>query len=266
MSEKLEILGEVNITGIYKKGNRDILVDTSNYILATSNILVSRINAGGGSGGALTSGGNLTLTNSATSNTILSIANSNVVYGTSNYTSNVVTGTQFTAATTPSFTVGGPSTSGTITSSIDKFMIFTSTGVNHTFQVPSGGLNCDILMIGGGGGAYGGGSCAGGGAGACIVAINQTLPAGSCVVNVGAGGTSSQTSTNGGDSFITVDNTDRYRAKGGGAGGGNNGDLPGLNGGCGGGASYNYNTVTDNGGSVVDTNVVTLTNGITTTT
>ena len=39
----MDIVGDVNITGVYKKGNRDIISDTSNYVVATSNILVSRV-------------------------------------------------------------------------------------------------------------------------------------------------------------------------------------------------------------------------------
>ena len=35
--------GDVNISGTYKKNNRDVLNDTSNYVLSTSNILVNRI-------------------------------------------------------------------------------------------------------------------------------------------------------------------------------------------------------------------------------
>ena len=34
--------GDVNISGIYKKDNRDVLLDTSNYVLSTSNILVTK--------------------------------------------------------------------------------------------------------------------------------------------------------------------------------------------------------------------------------
>ena len=138
--------------------------------------------------------------------------------------------------------------SGTITNSIDKFMIFTTTETNYTFTIPSGGVVCDILMIGGGGG----GSLGGGGAGACIVAINQTLPAGSCVVNVGVGAEGGNNSAiNGGDSFITVEGKDRYRAKGGGKGGYN--DQPPL-GGCGGGSGLNPSTLI--GGRAVTRNVV----------
>ena len=157
----------------------------------------------------------------------------------------------FTTAATPSFTVGGPSASGpiTITTSIDKFMIFTTTGVAHTFTVPAGGLNCDILMIGGGGGSY----YAGSGAGACIVAINQTLPAGSCVVNVGPGGGQL---TNGYDSYIVVASAYRYLAKGGGACSDEYvaSGVNGGSGGCGGGAGRN--TSFRSGGAAETTNVV----------
>jgi hypothetical protein len=178
------------------------------------------------------------------------IVTSNIVQVTS-----TATGVVYTTAATPSFTVGGPSSSGTIDNSIDKFMIFTSTGVNHTFTVPTGGLNCDILMIGGGGADSSG--AAGGGAGACIVAINQTLPAGSCIVYVGAGAINSYSGIiNGEDSFIRVDNADRYRAKGGGSAP-RTWPVPGIPGGCGSGASYNNSgTSSYNGGAAVETNVV----------
>ena len=39
----LDVIGDVNITGIYRKNNRDIILDTSNYVLNTSNILVYKI-------------------------------------------------------------------------------------------------------------------------------------------------------------------------------------------------------------------------------
>jgi hypothetical protein len=104
------------------------------------------------------------------------ITTTNTVQGTSTATaSTTVYGTPvdtIDSSFTPSFSVGGPSTSGTITSSTDKYMIFTNAGTNNTFTIPSGGLYCDILMIGGGGagtGRQGGGACA------CIVAINKTL-------------------------------------------------------------------------------------------
>jgi len=151
------------------------------------------------------------------------------------------------------FTSGYPNIEGKITNSTDRYMIFTTAGVDNTFTVPAGGLKCDILMIGGGGAGTG---RQGGGAGACIVAINKTLPAGSCVVNVGAGGNNK---LGGDDSFITVGGVVRYRAKGGGPGGYDGGNP---NGGCGGGAAWARSTL---GGVPVSTNVVTLNNDTTTT-
>ena len=114
-------------------------------------------------------------------------------------------------------------------------------------------------MIGGGGG--GGAAYSGGGAGSCIVALNQTLSAGTCVINVGAG----QVSLNdnemgtGEQSVISVNGTARYVAKGGGRAG--NSIIPtGADGGCGGGAKFISGSVSY-GGIPLNTNVV---NGITT--
>lgn len=39
----LDIIGDTNITGVYKKDNRDVILDTSNYILSTSNIFVNKL-------------------------------------------------------------------------------------------------------------------------------------------------------------------------------------------------------------------------------
>ena len=39
----LDIVGDVNITGVFNKNNRDVINDTSNYVLSSSNILVNRI-------------------------------------------------------------------------------------------------------------------------------------------------------------------------------------------------------------------------------
>ena len=323
---KMEIVGSVNITGSYNINNRNAINDTSNYVLSSSNAIVARINAFG-------SEGYFTVSNNATSNTILSISNNstpvigtpsielirgtsgdtNIDYKIGNYngdfkvmssisntdtdrmiiksSGNVGIGTtnpanelhlfdnltnntsliiqnNFTSSYSSNYTkivptfvasftgLGNnvPSTHSAVTATpTDRFMIFTAANVNHTFTVPIDGLSCDILMIGGGGaGGGGGGYYGGGGAGACIVAMNQTLPSGVCIVNVGTGGTSS---INGGDSFIKVDNIDRYRAKGGGFSSTVD-NVTGTAGGCGGGASYNTDTTTESGGIAVSTNVV----------
>jgi len=109
-------------------------------------------------------------------------------------------------------------------------------------------------MIGGGGdfSNYNGG----GGAGACIIAVNQLLPAGDCVVYVGAGGLNF---SNGGDSYIKVGTTVRYSAKGGGCGGY---DDAGGSGGCGGGAGVNFSSTQKSGGAVVSANIVNTTTGL----
>ena len=39
----LDIIGDTNITGVYKKDDRDVILDTSNYILSTSNIIINRL-------------------------------------------------------------------------------------------------------------------------------------------------------------------------------------------------------------------------------
>ena len=243
---KMEIIGGINISGSYNRNNRDVINDTSNYILNTSNILVSRINASGGSGGAITSGGNLTLTNNATSNTILSIANSNIVIGTTfiaAFADNVLPATHAVVTAAPT----------------DRYMIFTNTSnIGHTFTVPVGGINCDILMIGGGGG--GGHQDSGGGSGACIVAINQILPAGICKVVVGIGGVGGGSSTNGGDSSISIGGTFRYLAKGGGAG---KHQAKGNDGGSGAGGGMALSGGVTLGGDPVSSNIVVLPSGLT---
>jgi len=127
---------------------------------------------------------------------------------------NNFTGTPFIAT----FSGNSPSTHAAIGTN-ERYMVFTTTGINYTFTVPTGGINCDILLVGGGGG---GGATAGGGGGGgdVIYKTNVTLPAGNCVVFVGNGGsggsgrggngsTSSITSTNA--SFISL-----YAAGGGG--------------------------------------------------
>ena len=156
---------------------------------------------------------------------------------------------------------GGTSTIGGITGSTDRYMIF-SAGTS-TFTVPSGGIKCDILMIGGGG--AGGWGKGGGGAGSCIIAIGQTFAANANVsVSVGAGDVASTSTTGvGGDSSITISSTLRYLAKGGGRGAYEQTD--GINGGCGGGAGMGKGA-TRAGGISLNLNVITLPNGTTITT
>jgi hypothetical protein len=131
---------------------------------------------------------------------------------------------------------------------IDNFGTFTSyiyrhtNGQNHHLYggivIPTGGIVCDIFMIGGGGaGGYDRGG--GGGAGACIIALGKTLTAGSYEIRVGRGGIAADVYSQGENGFYSeiynfTTNTIFYRAAGG--GGGASASMNGSLGGCGGGA------------------------------
>jgi hypothetical protein len=73
----IDIVGDTNITGVYKKNNRDVINDTSNYVLSTSNILVPRILTEVGNGSNYVSRLNTALNTRVdnTSNYVLSINN-----------------------------------------------------------------------------------------------------------------------------------------------------------------------------------------------
>jgi hypothetical protein len=255
-SSNVAVGGSISATSFIGDGSRlsGVLVtsnntNVSNYVLSTSNILVNRIS----SSSQWTTSNNSIYYNSNVGIGTNTPASKLHLYDNTPNTTTLYVQNEFTADINPT---PAANVSGIITGSTDKFMIFTQTGTDYTFTIPTRGVNCDILMIGGGGGGWDGG----GGAGACIVAINQTLPAGSYVVNVGIGGVNS--STKGDDSYIQVNGTDRYRAKG----GGNSiftQNTEGSPGGCGGGASSG---TPKSGGATVNTNVVTLPDGSTTTT
>ena len=129
---------------------------------------------------------------------------------------------------------GGTSEIGEIPGSTDRYMIFTAG--SSTFTVPSGGIICDILVVGGGGGG-GTGHGGGGGAGALIYTTNQTLSSGAYTINVGNGGAAVAsrgiTANNGQSSSILFNSSTIYLAIGGGGGGG--AIVAGANGGSGGG-------------------------------
>ena len=178
---------------------------------------------------------------------------SNTTQGTSTVqgTGSTQTSTTFTAT----FSDRNPAVHEAVTdSTTERIMIFRNAGATHTFTVPTGVLNCDILMIGGGGG---GGGSSGGGAGACIVAINHTLTEGTYQVYVGVGGApggGTTSGSNGSESYIYRNSYGNlYLASGGGGGGGNG--IAGFNGGCGGGAGYGT-YVNISGGTTLSTNIV----------
>ena len=114
-----------------------------------------------------------------------------------------------------------------------------------------------ILLVGGGGpGGYSGSYNmlgGGGGAGGVVSNDNAVLRKGEYTVTVGKGGLPSNQrgvrAGNGGDSVLSFEGDDAYRALGGGAGGNPNGDnlddnpanpAWGANGGCGGGGAVYY--------------------------
>ena len=73
----LDVGGDVNITGVYKRNNRDVIGDTSNYVLSTSNILATRVLTEVGFGSNYTSRLNTALSTRIdnTSNYVLTTSN-----------------------------------------------------------------------------------------------------------------------------------------------------------------------------------------------
>ena len=201
-SSKLEVFGDVNTTGIYRKNNRDVITDTSNYVLTTSNLFVSRIieEVGYGSNYVNRIASQLNTRVMNTSNYIATLS-SGVGVGTgvtvssvNSQWTNVSSGIYYTP--TPSLAITS-SPSATLGATGDyTYMVFTyttetagaGTGQSlYTITVPTGGVGCDILMVGGGGGGDQI-NAGGGGGGAVLYATNITIPSGSYTIKVGKGG------------------------------------------------------------------------------
>ena len=195
----LDIGGDVNISGVYKRNNRDVINDTSNYVLSTSNILVPRILTEVGFGSNYISRLNTALNTSVdnTSNYVLATSNVLVNRVSSQWT-NVYSGinyTQTTIQTLPYNITSSPSATSTGTTGNYTYMVFTYTTETagagtgqtlYTINVPSGGVNCDILVVGGGGGGAKT-DAGGGGAGGLIYVQNINLT-GNYTIKVGKGG------------------------------------------------------------------------------
>ena len=226
-SSLLEVGGNVNITGIYKKNNINIISDTSNYILTTSNLLVSRIVNEVIFGSNYTSRINAELITKVnnTSNYILSTSNLLANRISSQWVS-VNSGIYYTNANTAITSTPQPllitNELGTIRTMVFTYTTETAgagTGQTlYTINVPTN-IICDILVVGGGG-AGGSRSGSGGGAGALIYQKNIQL-SGSYSIKIGRGGigvvgTTANTAENGKDSSLGS----IFLAKGGGGGGG----------------------------------------------
>jgi len=96
-SSKMEIIGDINISGIYKINNRDVLADTSNYVLSTSNILTNyyKFTEGNGINISATSQPVVSSTQWFSSGSII-YTNNNVSIGTINNYSKLTVSTDIT--------------------------------------------------------------------------------------------------------------------------------------------------------------------------
>jgi len=237
-SSLMEIGGNINITGIYKKNNSNVISNTCNYVFATSNLLVNRLVDEVRFGSNYASRINADL--------ITKVDTSNYVLTTSNILVNnlpwksVNSGIYYTR--TNSLITSTPQPPIIITNDLGtiRCMVFTyttetaGTGTGqtlYTINIPTN-VTCDILVVGGGG-AGGSRSGSGGGAGALIYQKNVQL-SGAYSIRVGRGGigvvgSGANTGANGIDSSLGS----IFLAKGGGGGGGWGGF--GASGGSGGG-------------------------------
>jgi hypothetical protein len=271
-SSKLEVFGDVNTSGIYRKNNRDIVGDTSNYVLTTCNLLVQRIisEVGHGSNYVSRIATQLNTRIDNTSNYVASAALSGGggggdSGGISSQWTNVSSGIHYSSLAITS----SPSATTTSASGDYTYMVFTYTTETagagtrqsqYNITVPTGGVICDILVVGGGGsgGTFIGG---GGGGGGVLYIQNASISAGSYNIFVGNGGNRLSGST-----APTIANNNGKSSKafgievfGGGYGGSGMWAYPpdyiannGANGGSGGaGGSYNSGRATTVGGNSI---------------
>jgi hypothetical protein len=194
-SSLLEIGGDVNILGIYKKNNIDVIQSSSNYVNTTSNILVNRIvdeiRFGSNYVDRINNEINTRINN--TSNYVLLTSNILVNRNNSQWTS-----TSSGIYYNKTITIDNNNTVTAFPLKTARYMAFPYTtdysnvanvGIGqslYTINIPTGGITCDILMVGGGG-AGGRDIGAGGGGGAVLYGSNIYIPAGTSNIIVGRG-------------------------------------------------------------------------------
>ena len=216
----LDVVGDANVSGTVSMGNLNI-----------------------------SSSNSVTITNTITSNTTLTIGNSlvslpNEIVVSPMSAEIVVAGTTF----------------GTI-GTTDRYISFpysgSATTKDYTFTTTEN-LICDILVVGGGG--CGGRS--GGGGGTVLYTQNVYSPVGSYTVKVGNGGISLKTGgvgdtqgANGNDSDILFGATTIFKAKGGGFGAANNNVITGGTGGSGGGSESTGSVSVVSSANIISTNI-----------
>ena len=168
ITDLLDVSGNINISGIYEINGRDVINDTSNYVLSTSNILVNRIVS------SVTGGGGTSQWTNVSSGIFYNTSNVGIgtafpeallhVYGGASAITKLTIQNNNTIPTLPNVITSTPAATISNIIGTDRYMIFTSG--SYALQVPSGGVQCDILMIGGGGG--GGIANSGGGGGRSV--------------------------------------------------------------------------------------------------
>ena len=262
-SSKLEIYGDINISGNYKLNNRDVINDTSNYILTTSNLLVPRIITEVGHGSNYVSRINTQL-NTRIDDTSNYVARTStfLANNVSSQWTNVSSGIHFTPTPSLLSITSSPIATTIGTTGDYTYMVFTyttetagaGTGQSlYTINVPTGGAICDILIVGGGGSgseSHGGG----GGAGAVIFMTNVNMN-GNYTIKVGKGGVCQVTNGLNGvgnkgkdtEIFKTNNISNKVVAEGGGGGGAIAASANGGSGGSGGGGDA-YNVAAGIGG------------------
>jgi hypothetical protein len=211
----LDIVGDANISGVFKKNNRDVINDTSNYVLSSSNILVPRILTEVGNGSNYVSRLNTALNTRVdnTSNYVLSTSNllansvssqwtnvssgiyyngSNVGIGTTNPISKLhiyddsINNTKLTIQNNFSGLAGLP-TLITVANATGGFIGTTDRTISFTYTSDSSGLTGQTLytfttteqircdILIVGGGGGGGFFGGGGGGGGILLGTNITL-------------------------------------------------------------------------------------------